>query len=148
MKKSTIFLLVILVLLILILVYFRIVGLQEETKNNLQFNSEFEEFLDKEVYGTNVVTVINKAIDYNEKNNISKDEKGYYIEDEEKSILVELQFINSKDKITTYKMEQIASLGIEKFLSSEFNLVNFRCTSKEYHKNGRLSKLIFTQLEK
>ena len=148
MKKRSIILLVIFAILILIFIYFKIQSIQEETKNILKFNSEFEEYLDKEIYGTNVITVINRAIDYNEKNKILKDDKGYYIENDEKSIIVELQFINNKDKIVTYRMEQIANLGIEKFLSSDFNLINFKSTNKEYHKNGRISKIIFTQLEK
>ena len=147
MKKRNIFLLVILFIVIFIFVYYQVVNIQNKQKEILKFNEEFEQYTNKEIFGTNIITIINKAIDNNEKNKIPKDEKGYYIEDEEKSIIIELNMINNDD-ISVYKMEAISNFGIEKFLSSDFNLVLFKCSNKEYHSNGRISKLVFTQTEK
>lgn len=149
MKKRNIILLVIIAIIILILVYYQVINIQKHKKEILKFNSEFEQYTKSNtIYGTNLVTIINKAIDNNEKNKIPKDEKGYYIEDKEKSIIIELNMINKDDKTTVYKMEAINNLGIEKFLSSEFNLILFKCTEIKYHENGRISKIIFTQTEK
>lgn len=147
MKKRNIILLIVLLILILIFVYYQIIRIQSKQKEINKFNEEFFQYTNKEIFGANIITVINKAIDYNEKNKIEKDEKGFYIEDNENSILVELNMIN-KDDITTYKMEAINNFGIEKFLSADFNLVYFKCTDIQYHENGRISKLIFTQTEK
>lgn len=149
MKKRNIILLIVIAIIILIFVYYQVVNIQNQKKETQKFNSEFEQYTNSNtIYGTNIVTVINKAIDNNEKNKISKDEKGYYIEDTEKSIIIELNMINKDDEITVYKMEAISNFGIEKFLSSEFNLVLFECTDIQYHDNGRISKIVFTQTEK
>ena len=146
MKKRNIILFIILLIVILIFVYYQVINTQNKKKEILKFNEEFEQYTNKEIYGTNIATIINKAIDYNEKNKVAKDEKGYYINNEENSIIIELEKIN-KENITTYKMEQINNLGIEKFLSSEFNLIYFKSTNIQYHKNGRISKIVFTQTE-
>ena len=147
MKKRNIILLIVILILILIFVYYQIINIQSKQKEINKFNQEFLQYTDNEIFGTNIITVINKATDYNEKNKIEKDEKGFYIEDNEKSILIELNLIN-KEKITTYKMEAINNFGIEKFLSADFNLVYFKCTDIQYHPNGRISKITFTQTEK
>ena len=47
----------------------------------------------------------------------------------------------------TYPMEEIHSNEIVKFVQN-FNLIKFKCTSIEYHKKtGKVSKLIFEELE-
>lgn len=149
MKKRNIILLVILLIIVVVFVYYQVVNAQNKKKAIEKFNSDFEQYTEKStIYGTNLVTIINKAIDNNEKNNIKKDEKGYYIEDTEKSIIIELNMINKDDELTIYRMEAINNLGIEKFLSSEFNLILFKCTDIKYHENGRMSKITFTQIEK
>lgn len=146
MKKRNIILFIILLILILIFIYYQVINAQNKQKEIIKFNEEFEQYTNKEIYGTNIVTIINKAIDYNEKNKVSKNEKGYYIDNKENSIIIELEMIN-KENITTYKMEQISNLGIEKFLSSNFNLIYFKSTNIQHHNNGRISKIVFTQIE-
>lgn len=109
-----------------------------------QENREYEYYLDKTVYGTEVTTVINKAINQNETNKIPKDEKGHYIENDENSLKIEIKMITI-DK--AYPMEEIYNNDITKFVQN-FNLINFKCTSIEYHKKtGKISKIIFEQLE-
>ena len=76
-------------------------------------NTEFEYILNKEMYGTDVVSIINKAVNSNEKNKIEKDENGFYINDEKYCIEVEIAF---RDVEKTYKMEQIINAGIEEFM--------------------------------
>lgn len=146
MKKKNIILLIFIAIIVLIFIYYQVVSMQNKKKEIIKYNSEFEKYTTTQIFGTDIATIINKAIDKNERNKIPKDEKGYYIEDNENSIIIELEMIN-KGEITKYKMEQINKLGIEKFLSSEFNLIYFKCSNLEYHSNGKISKIIFTQLE-
>lgn len=146
MKKKNIILLIVIVIVAIIFIYYQVVSMQNKKKDIIKYNSEFEKYTKTQIYGTDIATIINKATDINERNKISKDENGYYIEDEENSIIIELEMIN-REEITTYKMEQISKLGIEKFLSSEFNLIYFQCKEIEYHPNGKISKMTFTQLE-
>lgn len=109
-------------------------------------NQEYEQYLDKEVFGTVVTTIINKATNQNEKNEIDKDEKGYYIENDTNSIKVELIMLNGEEKVT-YQMENIQKAGINGFIKN-FNLIEFKCSKIEYHqKTNFISKIVFEQLE-
>ena len=106
-------------------------------------NSEYEYYLNKTVYGTEVTTLINKAINQNENNNIEKDEKGHYIENNENSIKIAIKMITTEK---TYPMEEIYNNDITKFVQN-FNLIEFKCTSIEYHKEtGRVSNIMFEQI--
>ena len=118
----------------------------KNTTNRLikEENSEYEYYLGKTVYGTEVTTVINKAINQNENNRIQKDEKKYYIENNENSIKVEIKMITTGK---TYPMEEIYNNDITKFVQN-FNLIKFKCTSIEYHEiTGKVRKIVFEQLE-
>ncbi len=141
MKK----LLIVLITLFLIIV-FSIYALKINKTNELrslkQYNAEYEEYLNKTIYGTDLATIINKAVNLNENNQIEKDEKNYYIENDENSIKVEI-----KMKITkkTYPMEEIYNKDTAEFIKY-FNAEEFKCTSIEYHqKTGKVSKLTFEQ---
>lgn len=106
-------------------------------------NSEYEYYLNKNIDGTEVTTLINKAINQNENNNIQKNEKGHYIENDENSIKIEIKMITI-DK--TYPMEEIYNNDITKFVQN-FTLIEFKCTNIEYHKKtGKISKIIFEQV--
>jgi len=107
-------------------------------------NSEYEHYLGKTIYGTELTTIINRAINQNENNNIPKNEKGHYIENKENSIKISIKMI-TKEKI--YQMEEIFNNDITRFVQN-FNLIKFKCTNIEYHKNtGKISKITFEQIE-
>lgn len=85
------------------------VSLTENNKNIVKmrnYNKQYEEYLQKVVYGTDVITLINKATNENMKNNIPKDEKGYFIENDINSIKVEINLLYD-EKLTPYSMEAI-----------------------------------------
>ena len=106
-------------------------------------NSEFDQYLDKEVYGIDLATIINKSVDKNEKNKISKDEKGFFIENDENSIKVQI-YIKENEK--TYEMEQIYKQGTEQFVQFFIN-EKFKCSKVEYHKKtGRIKYMLFEQI--
>ena len=110
-------------------------------------NKEYEQYLQSEIYGTDVITLINRAISSNEENNILKDEKGFYINNNQNSIQIDLVMITDeeKEKTTTYKMEVISKVGITEFIKN-FNTVEFKCTKIEYHiKTGKISYIQLTQ---
>lgn len=81
-------------------------------KNNVSnFNIEFEEYKDKTIYGADILSIINKAIDNNEEYKIEKDENGYYKEDENHSVKIDLTLL-TKDKEeniieSVYSMERL-----------------------------------------
>lgn len=117
---------------------------QDDQKALKQINFEYEQYLGKKIYGTDVTTIINKAIDNNNKYQIPKDENGMYINDNKYCIKIELNMITIEK---TYQMEQIYNAGLSEFVKN-FNVVVFECTGIEYHKEtGRVCKIVFTQLE-
>ena len=118
------------------------------TKNNnsiLKQNAEYESYLNKEIYGADLATVMNKVIDNNETNAIDKDNKGKYIENNINSIKMDIKII---DNDTVYDVETIQRGGIENFVKN-FNTVKFKCTNIQYHENTKKIKyLLFEQITK
>lgn len=107
-----------------------------------KINMEYEIYTKNEIVGSTVMTLINKATDQNEKNNIDKDQKGHYIENEENSIKIEIKF---KESEKIYEMESISKLGYEEFVKNYSN-INFICTKKEYHaKTNQIKYLLLEQ---
>jgi len=130
----------------LLIMLFSAIGLAMNLKTTSESvnktNKEYD--LNKEIYGTEVTSLMNKAINENEKNKIAKDEKGYYIDDAKDSIRIELKMISVEK---TYAMEEINNHDMNQFLEN-FNLIKFRCTSIEYHKKtGKISRMIIEQIE-
>lgn len=143
MKKRLALILTVFLVIIAILAI-NLKAKQDDENALKQFNKQYEQYLDKQVYGTDVTTVINKAIENNIKNDIPKDDKGMYITDNKYCIKVELNMITVEK---TYQMEQLSNAGLTEFVKN-FNVIVFECTSIEYHKEtGRVSKIVFTQLE-
>lgn len=146
MKKNVVIILIILLIIIAICTS----GIKLKTKTNkvtLQQNKKYEVYLDHDIYGTDVITLINKAISNNELNNVGKDEKGFYLNNNKDSINIELVMITGSvnQEKKTYKMETIEKVGITEFVKN-FNSATFECTKKEYHLNtGKIAYIELTQ---
>lgn len=146
MKKNIIIISLILIIIIIIC----LVGINVNSKTNKgikQQNKQYEDYLENEIYGTDVVTLINKAISNNEANQVSKNEKGFYISNQQSSIMVELVMIIDEEKgeTKTYKMEAISKVGITDFIKN-FNTARFKCTKKEYHNaTGKIAYIELSQ---
>lgn len=111
-----------------------------------KLNKEYEFYKDKTLLGTDVTTAINKALDSNERNEIPKDEKGFYIENDTNSIKVEIIMYN-EDEPKVYQMETIQKVGITGFINN-FNLIDFTCSKIEYHEKTKMvRKIVFEQVE-
>lgn len=143
MKKT--FLTVLLIIFIIICIaYTFLINLRAEKLEKEKYNKQYEQYLNKEILGTEVATLISKIVDLNERNNVTKDEKGYYINNQENSIKIDLK-MTTIDK--TYPMEEIYNNKITSFVQN-FNFITFKCTSIEYHKKtGKVSKLVFEELQ-
>lgn len=141
--KNMIIIAVIAFIIVISSVYGIYLNMQAETRKITKYNLEYETYLNKEVLGTDVVSVMNKAINQNEKNDIQKDEKGYYIENNENSIKIYLEMITIEK---TYPMEEFYNNGMVNFVQN-FNLINFKCTSIEYHqRTGKIKQMMFEEL--
>lgn len=143
MKKT-----ILLIAIPIAIIIFSICGLLIEKKSNNRIvereNSEYEYYANKEILGTELISLINKSINKNEENRIQKDEKGRYIENSENSIKIEVKMLITGK---TYPMEEIYNNDITKFVKN-FNFIKFKCTNIEYHKNtGRVKELLFEEIE-
>ena len=94
-------------------------------------NREYEQYYNINVLGTELISIINKTIDLNTKNNITKDDKGYFVDNGENSIKINVEF-KYKNDTKTISMEEIASIGAESFVKV-YSTANFKCTKIEYH---------------
>ena len=142
--KKVLIILLILFMIIIFSIYALFITNEAQTNSLRNYNREYEEYLDKTIYGTELATLINKATNVNEKNKIEKDKKNHYIENEENSIKIEITMLLTEK---TYPMEEIYNTDTAEFVK-HFNLEKFKCTKIEYHnKTGKISKMLFEQVE-
>lgn len=139
----------ILILLFTILIIIVTIGLvkynsyKTEYNKILKENAEYEQYKGKEIFGTELATIINKTIDTNNKNEISKDENGKYIENEKSSIKIDIYM---KDTESIYTMESIYNGGMNKFIQYYGNIY-FKCSEIEYHEeNKKIKHILFEQI--
>lgn len=142
MKKIIICILSIFLIIICIAVY----GVYQKNENTAQIgvdNKTYESYENKEVLGTDIISIINKATDSNKKNDIKIGEDGNYIDNGKNSIRIEIKFLEL-DKVIT--MERINNVGIEKFWSN-YGALSFKCTKIEYHeKTHRVKYMYFEEV--
>ena len=142
MKKIIICILSIFLIIICIVVY----GVYQKNENTAQIgvdNKTYESYENKEVLGTDIISIINKATDSNKKNDIKIGEDGNYIDNGKNSIRIEIKFLEL-DKVIS--MERINSVGIEKFWSN-YGALSFKCTKIEYHeKTHRVKYMYFEEV--
>ena len=142
MKKIIICILSIFLIIICIVVY----GVYKKNENTAQIgvdNKTYESYENKEVLGTDIISIINKATDSNKKNDIKIGEDGNYIDNGKNSIRIEIKFLEL-DKVIT--MERINNVGIEKFWSN-YGALSFKCTKIEYHeKTHRVKYMYFEEV--
>lgn len=140
MKKLTIFIIatVIIIASVIGVKYINYRAEQNKIKNE---NLEYEMYLNKPIYGTELTTFINKAVDNNQKNNVPKDEKGFFIQNDVNSIEIEIRITDNE---TLYKMETLYSGGMINFIQY-YNSIYFECTKITYNKLGKVNYVLFEQ---
>lgn len=143
MKKFFVILLILVIIAIAPLMMW-IADYKEQKGEIKEFNLQFERYKEKTTQGIEVASLINNAVDNNEKNEVSKNEKGIYQDDDKYCIRIEImmQSVVDEDNSITYAMEDIYSLGIDRFVKN-FNLLDFECIDITYNSIGRVNKIIF-----
>lgn len=140
MKKSVIVILTI-VIIVISIVYVKYINYRQEQNKIKENNLEYEAYLNSQILGTELTTFINKAIDNNEKNNVPKDNQGFYIENDTNSIKIEIKIT---DNDTTYQMETLYGGGMITFVKY-YNSIYFECTKIDYNSTGKVSYMLFEQ---
>ena len=105
-------------------------------------NNQFESYYNKEFYGADVVTLINKAYDNNLTNGVEKDNQGIFKENDTNSIKIDIKML---DNDTTYNMETLYSGGMDRFIQY-YNSIMFKCTKIEYHSNKKVKYMLIEQI--
>lgn len=141
MKKIAIFLLIIIGIVSTIsYLYLNSINNQRIAQKE---NVKFEIYKDEEITGAEVTTLINKAINSNQQNEIEKDKKGRYIDNETNSINIDIKFI---DDDVTYNIEKIYNNGMDKFLTY-YRDIKFKCVDVQYHdKTQKIKYMLFEQI--
>ena len=139
MKKLAIFFLIIIIIIVgMSYLYLNYKANYYETKKE---NYQFASYEGQEMYGAEVATLVNKAVDNNESNQVLKDEKGRYINNDNNSIQMEIIMLDN-DKI--YTMETLYRGGMDKFVQY-YNQIKFKCTRLEYHRTTNKVKYMLLE---
>lgn len=142
--KKTIIVILSIFLIIIISIYMNYRQVVAKELSARKFNSDYEFFNKESILGTDVTTMINKAMDNNEKHNIKKDKDGVYIPDDEYSVKIYVYMMIDEN---TYPMEQLVKTGLAQF-TRYFGEVHFKCTDVKYHEStGRVAEMTFASTE-
>lgn len=144
--KKFILIVVALVIIISIPTYSLFVNKQKQN-DMIMHNKEFTTMIDSEYFtGTVVANLINKVVNWNEQNNIQKND-GLFVENDSDSIIIEVKFILDKNKNTNQiiRAEKIEENGTENFLNLYKEEI-FTKSKVEYHsKTGFLKYILLEQ---
>lgn len=139
MKKIVI--LLIFVVIIVAVVSYMSINYNAQKKKIDQYNYEFETYYNQEISGVDVATIINNAIYYNNKNNVTKDNKGKYLDNNENSINIDIKML---DDDNIYNMEKIYKNGTQTFIDY-YSKIKFKMTKMEYHSKTNKVKYIYIE---
>lgn len=137
--KRNILLIITIVLVIIVTIIYNFSNYRKNQLDVQNNNKSYQSFYNVQVLGTDLATLINKVENSNIKNNVEKDEKGYYIDNGTNSIKIDIKFLEM-DKVIS--AEAIQKNGIEKFVHN-FAAMNFKCTKIEYHQNTKNVKYMY-----
>ena len=141
MKKIMIFFLIIII--IICGISYLYLNYKAEYNISKKSNLEFEKYLNEEVYGIDLATVINRAVDNNEKNKVEKNNKSIYLNNNTNSISIEIKM---KDNDTIYQMETIYNKGIQNFINY-YGKIKFKCVEIKYHNStNKVKYMLFEQI--
>ena len=142
--KNRILLIAIIFIIILSVSIYIVYNYREQTLQSQKINTEYKSYYNVQMLGTELVSIINRTEDTNKKNGIEKDENGLYIENDNNSIKLYIQF-KYKDEYTTLEAEKIANDGVENFIRT-YGTASFKCTDISYHeKTDNVKALTFTE---
>ena len=140
--KKNLFIILTILLIIAIIVGYTVHNYRKQQIQIAQYNKQYESWYGKKILGTDFISIINKTIDNNEKNDVQKDENNVNLEDNEKTLKIYIKYLEI-DK--TFYMQAIANNGIENFIQN-YATFSFKCTKIDYHKNGNVKSLFFEEV--
>lgn len=106
-------------------------------------NRQFESYDGQEIHGAELTTIINKAIDNNQNNDVLKDDKGKYRNNDNNSIQIDIKMLDNEK---TYAMETLYNGGMDKFVQF-YSEIKFKCTKLEYHRaTNKVKYMLFEQI--
>lgn len=143
MKKVFLIFLAIIIAL-LCLIYYKYTEYKRKNNEIKKFNLDYEIFLNKEITGVELTSCINKAIDNNKKNKVSKDENGFYIKNDKNSISIDIKITDLEEE-KILKMEQFYQNNMVTFLNYYDN-IKFECTDIKYNTQKKVNYLLFEQI--
>ena len=136
MKKIAIFFFIIIIIVVgIAYMYLNYKAQYNEAKRE---NKEFASYYNQEIYGNDLTTIINKAIDNNKLNQVEQDENKNYINNNKNSINIDIRMLDDDNNI--YKMETIFNGGMENFIKY-YSQIKFKCTRNRISQFNRKSKI-------
>ena len=142
--KKVFTVIIIVVIIAIVLVLSKYYEYKEQKSKIDTFNAQYEQYLDRDVYGSEIASVINKAVDDNEKAGIKKDENGKYIQNDENSVNIEVKIIDLEED-TIFAMETLYGGGMTQFVQY-YSAILFKCTEIRYNSAGLVSYMLFEQI--
>lgn len=144
MKNKLIIIFVILISILAIGIY-AVINYRSTVMQSQKINNEYKELYNNNFSGTELVSIMNRTADINEKRGVSKDTKNLYIDNEEDSIIIYVK-LKYKDDYKTLRMEEILNNGVENFIKP-YSVADFKCTDIKYHnKSKNVKELTFTEI--
>lgn len=141
MKKLILFFLI--VIIIIVGISYMYLNFKANYYTAQRENKQFESYIEQEIYGTELTTIINKAVDSNKNNEVQKNNKGEYINNENNSIQIDIKMLDNEK---TYSMETLYAGGMNKFVQY-YSQIKFKCTKLEYHQTtNKVKHMLFEQI--
>ena len=144
MKKIIYILIIVIIIIAIILSKYS--SYKKKYSQIQEYNLQYEKYLDKEIYGTDIATIINKAVDNNEKNYIEKDENGKYIQNDVNSVNIEIKIIDLEEE-KIYSMETLYNGGMAQFVQY-YSTILFKSAEVKYNSAGKICYILFEQITK
>ena len=141
MKKIALFFLIIVI--IVVGISYMYLNYKSNYNTAKRENQKFESYYNQEIEGAELATIINWAVNENNINEIEKDNKGKYIDNDNNSINIDIKML---DNVETYNMETLYNGGIDKFVQY-YSKIKFKCTDIKYHKStNKVKYMLFEQI--
>lgn len=145
--KNKILIILVVFMIILAIVTYGVYNHRKQLVEAQKINNLYKTYENIQILGSELISIINRTIDIDEKEGIEKDQDGLYIDNGKDSIKIYIEFLYGDDETRTVEMEKIANSGIDQFINV-YSTASFKCTNISYHeKTNNVKSLTFTQLQ-
>lgn len=141
MKKIALFFLIIVI--IVVGISYMYLNYKSNYNTAKRENQKFESYYNQEIEGAELATIINRAVNENNINEIEKDNKGKFVNNDNNSINIDIKMLDNDE---TYNMETLYNGGIDKFVQY-YSKIKFKCIDIKYHKTtNKVKYMLFEQI--